>query len=79
MQRRIFGIENEYGVTADLIKDSNGAKSTPKVEKLAVGWSGTIWIINVHREQGASADLRNKFGRAEVVTMWVSLKAKCLD
>jgi hypothetical protein len=42
-----------------------------KSEKLVVGWSGTIWVINVHpgdkeTEKGVG---ERKIGRAEIVTM----------
>lgn len=42
-----------------------------RVEKLVVGWSGTIWIINVHPGgQGVGKEVgERKLGRAEVVTM----------
>ena len=42
-----------------------------RIEKLVVGWSGTIWIINVHPSgpgAGSGAGER-KVGRAEVATM----------
>ena len=46
-------------------------KQSRRVEKLVVGWSGTIWIINMHpgstgigKETG-----ERKIDRAEVVTM----------
>ena len=56
-------------------RDSNGvrtkAEPTDRTEKLVVGWSGTIWIINVHRgARNASKEGTGKnLGRAEVVTM----------
>ena len=47
------------------------SKSGTRIEKLVVGWSGTIWIINVHRgDQNANKHSHEKkIGRAEVVTM----------
>ena len=54
---------------------SNGQRSkTPikkRVEKLVVGWSGTIWVINVHPGgTGVGKEVgERKIGRAEVVTM----------
>ena len=47
------------------------AKQSRRVEKLVVGWSGTIWIINV---RPGSSEIREeagerKLGRAEVITM----------
>ena len=51
----------------------NLAKRIEKIEKLVVGWSGTIWIINMHpgnvglgKETG-----KRRIGHAEVVTMSV--------
>lgn len=43
-----------------------------RIEKLAVGWSGTIWIINVHPGgAGTGKEVgERKIGRAEVVTMY---------
>lgn len=42
-----------------------------RVEKLVVGWSGTIWIIDVHPGgTGVGKEVgERKIGRAEVVTM----------
>lgn len=43
-----------------------------RTEKLVVGWSGTIWIINVHPGgAGVGKEVgERKLGRAEVVTMY---------
>lgn len=43
-----------------------------RIEKLVVGWSGTIWIINVHPGgAGTGKEVgERKIGRAEVVTMY---------
>lgn len=43
-----------------------------RAEKLVVGWSGTIWIINVHPGgTGVGKEVgERKIGRAEVVTMY---------
>lgn len=47
-----------------------------RIEKLVVGWSGTIWIMKVH--PGGAGTGKNagewKWGRAEVVTMYVPQK-----
>ena len=46
-------------------------KKSRRIEKLVVGWSGTIWIINMHPGNtgtGKEVDER-KMGHAEVVTM----------
>lgn len=42
-----------------------------RIEKLVVGWSGTIWVINVHPGGTGSGKGtgERKIGRAEVVTM----------
>lgn len=46
--------------------------SAKRVEKLVVGWAGTIWIINVHPGSDVGKDEREKrIGRAEIVTMFV--------
>lgn len=54
-------------------KDANGFQSSNKatrLEKLVVGWSGTIWIVNMHRERDlTNGSSQNRFGRAEIVTM----------
>lgn len=50
---------------------SAASRSSHRVEKLVVGWSGTIWIINVHRGDttpGKEA-AGQKIGRAEIITM----------
>lgn len=49
------------------------AKKSRRVEKLVVGWSGTIWIINVHSGNPGTGNESNerKAGSAEVVTMYV--------
>jgi len=48
-------------------------KRNRRMEKLVVGWSGTIWILNVYPGgAGTGKGLGEwKWGRAEVVTMWV--------
>ena len=46
-------------------------QASKKSERLVVGWSGTIWVINVHPgEKGGSKGIGDrKIGRAEIVTM----------
>ena len=48
-------------------------KNSKKIERLLVGWGGTIWIVHVH--PGAIGTGRNagerSAGRAEIVKMWV--------
>jgi hypothetical protein len=55
-------------------------KSTRKIERLLVGWGGTIWIIHVHPGglgTGKDAGERSA-GRAEIVKMWVTPECTCL-
>ena len=76
-------VENEWTNLDELASKpemtSNGMRAKNKTEtrneKLVVGWSGTIWIINVLRgDSGLSKELsEKKAGKAEVVTMWVFL------
>jgi len=48
-------------------------KNTKKVERLLVGWGGTIWIIHVHPGGiGTGKDVGERSaGRAEIVKMYV--------
>jgi hypothetical protein len=50
-------------------------KNTKKIERLLVGWGGTIWIIHVHPGgiEGGKTGVERSAGRAEIVKMWVSL------
>lgn len=51
------------------------AQTTKKMEKLVVGWGGTVWIIHVHPGSlgiGKEVGERNA-GRSEVITMRVTL------
>jgi hypothetical protein len=46
-------------------------KGSKRIEKLIIGWGGTIWIINVHPEGtgvGKSVGERT-VGRAEIIKM----------
>ena len=54
------------------IERLKSTKQSRRVEKLVVGWSGTIWIINVYpgSVNAGKAANEHKVGRAEVVTMW---------
>ena len=48
--------------------DSRINSKRTKYEKLVIGWSGTIWIINVYPGSlGGGKD--NKIGRLDIVTM----------
>ncbi|CAG8269873.1 unnamed protein product [Penicillium salamii] len=54
--------------------ESPGVKSTlsnEKVEKLVVGWGGTVWVIDVYPERASKSSKGEKLGSAEVVTMQV--------
>lgn len=49
-------------------------KTNKKIERLMVGWGGTIWIIHVHPGgvgTGKNVGERSA-GRAEIVKMWVA-------
>jgi hypothetical protein len=51
---------------------SSNAQSTvsvDKVEKLVVGWGGTVWVIDVYPERASKTSKGEKLGSAEVVTM----------
>ena len=47
------------------------SKSSKRIEKLVIGWGGTVWIINVHPEgAGVGANSRERTaGRAEIIKM----------
>lgn len=47
------------------------SKSSKRIEKLVIGWGGTIWIINVHPEgTGVGKNARERtVGRAEIIKM----------
>ena len=55
------------------IERLKAVQKSRRVEKLVVGWSGTIWIINVHPgAAGVGKEVgEKKIGRAEVATMYV--------
>jgi hypothetical protein len=40
-----------------------------KVEKLVVGWGGTVWVIDVYPERASKTSKGERVGSAEVVTM----------
>lgn len=76
------GLESDDGYSttnglADKVQDPPDVqrlKATSKsrrIEKLVVGWSGTIWIMNVHPGgDGIGKEVgERKSGRAEVITM----------
>jgi hypothetical protein len=43
--------------------------SIEKVEKLVVGWGGTVWVIDVYPERASKSSKGERLGSAEVVTM----------
>ena len=74
-------IDEQFARRDDVLEKPEGAANghLPKLpagkksERLVVGWSGTIWVINVHpglKGTGKEAGER-RTGRAEIVTMWV--------
>lgn len=67
-------LETPQTPQAGLLSVRNPLRSTPKarrIEKLVVGWSGTIWIIDVHPGgAGTGNEVGNrKAGRVEMVNM----------
>ncbi|KXG48871.1 Tetratricopeptide-like helical [Penicillium griseofulvum] len=48
---------------------------TEKVEKLVVGWGGTVWVIDVYPERASKTSKGEKLGSAEVVTI---LRTDCV-
>ena len=66
----INGDTNKVGEPPDVERLKSTSKSR-RIEKLIVGWSGTIWIINVHPGgAGIGKEVgERKIGHAEVVTM----------
>lgn len=50
---------------------TQSAASNEKVEKLVVGWGGTVWVIDVYPERASKSSKGEKLGSAEVVTMQV--------
>lgn len=66
--------ENALSVAAESLRQQQ-LKDHKKIERLLVGWGGTIWIIHVHPGSvgmGRNAGERSA-GRAEIVKMWVAL------
>lgn len=59
---------------AESILGQQGGIGISEVEKLVVGWGGTIWVINVYPDRTPPPGTRagnRKLGDAEVVTMYV--------
>ncbi|KAJ5481753.1 hypothetical protein N7475_000565 [Penicillium sp. IBT 31633x] len=46
-----------------------------KVEKLVVGWGGTVWVIDVYPERASKTSKGERLGSAEVVTI---LRTDCV-
>jgi hypothetical protein len=63
------GIANASGSTKG--PEISSKRKRREIEKLIVGWGGTVWIINVHPgATGVGRDVGEKIpGRAEVVTL----------
>ncbi|CAG7918531.1 unnamed protein product [Penicillium olsonii] len=58
--------------------ENAGTKSpnpSEKVEKLVVGWGGTVWVIDVYPERASKSSKGEKLGSAEVVTI---LRTDCV-
>ncbi|KAK4941585.1 Vacuolar protein sorting-associated protein 41 [Elasticomyces elasticus] len=51
------------------IPQTQPAASIEKVEKLVVGWGGTVWVIDVYPERASKSSKGERLGSAEVVTM----------
>jgi len=56
------------------LRQQQQLKNTKTIERLVVGWGGTIWIIHVHPGgMGTGKDVGERSaGRAEIVKMWVT-------
>ncbi|KAJ5916316.1 hypothetical protein N7504_000331 [Penicillium tannophilum] len=48
---------------------------TEKVEKLVVGWGGTVWVIDVYPDRASKHSKGEKYGSAEVSTI---LRTDCM-
>lgn len=72
----------EWVDPAKLKEDQSQGDSTPRpgdsvqpavvsetVEKLVVGWGGTVWVVNVYPDRPNKASKNQMIGSAEVVTM----------
>ena len=71
----------EWVDPANLREDQGQGDSTPRpgvsqptavsetVEKLVVGWGGTVWVVNVYPDRPNKASKNQRIGSAEVVTM----------
>lgn len=84
--------ENDYDESPNGTTDRAASGVTPvrqlpkvrgqnnRIEKLVVGWGGTIWIIDVHPGgSGVGKEVgERKIGRVEVVTMCVNACYFCL-
>ncbi|KAJ5351045.1 hypothetical protein N7452_000019 [Penicillium brevicompactum] len=57
------------------IPQTQPAASIEKVEKLVVGWGGTVWVIDVYPERASKSSKGERLGSAEVVTI---LRTDCL-
>jgi hypothetical protein len=44
-----------------------------RLEKLVVGWGGTVWVINVYPDRPNKSNRDLRIGSVEVATMWVCL------
>ena len=64
---------NQEGLTEKISNLGDGPlkrHEEKRMEKLVVGWGGTIWIVNVHSGNPASTkSVEHRCGKAELVTM----------
>ena len=49
--------------------EKSSTVSSEKVEKLVVGWGGTVWVIDVFPDRASKSSKGEKYGSAEVATM----------
>lgn len=67
-------LDNHDNLNPEDGTESPGTKPTlpnEKVEKLVVGWGGTVWVIDVYPERASKSSKGERLGSAEVVTMQV--------
>lgn len=50
-------------------------EKTENVEKLVVGWGGTVWVIDVYPDRASKSSRGERYGSAEVVTI---LRTDCV-
>lgn len=54
----------------DMTRYETPSIGTPeKIEKLVVGWGGTVWVIDVYPDRASKSSKGERYGSAEVATM----------